>query len=588
MLVYLAPARHNTDELKGAAMEGAHLVVSAQMLMRLYMILLYFPAVCLGAAILYPRLSSSAKVLSTAMLIVQVLFVLLNLETEPASSLEKWLWYEDGEWNVFSAFAALQMALVGVVALATSRRDREETAWRRFYLVWIGLVFLFLALDDYTGVFKSPLYTPWVGWKQGYRILGAATAALTLAMALRARPGDRIWYVCLLLGLSLIGTAGLEIDNMSRYCGVLGIFRLDDCLTYHTLEEGMEMLGTWLSLLAVLGLFSGSRYQPPFRPRRALVPILVFVVGLLASYALQLPQELRRLALNYELANHSQATSVSFESGLRLLSFRTERHKGAFAVGLYLSSAPHNYASAQMGFSLHLVDQVTGESAAGLDARAGDKGGVWLYDTEESAIYRQWLEIEQIPKDRANRALWIVLTVWSERGGEFIGQRVLASDLRQLGEAQVILGELVRESESPPSSQVPLARFENGLKLIAAELPERARAGETVPLAFEWRSDSGGHEDFTQFLHFVHQDTGEWWGYDQQPLGPRLPTRLWYSGLADSETWQAPLPDDLPPGRYAVYTGLYRTRDLMRISATDGQGRRFPDSRIELGLILIE
>ncbi len=569
-------------------MEGAHWVVSAQMLMRLYMILLYFPAVCLGASLLYPRLSTRAKVLSTAMLIVQVLFALLTLETEPASSLEKRLWYVDGEGNVFSAFAALQMALVGLLALAVSRRDSETTAWRRLYFIGLGLVFLFIAMDDYTGLFKSSLYTPWVKWKQGYRILGAATAALTLAMALRARPGDRIWYVCLLLGLSLIGTAGLEIDNMSRYCGVLGIFRLDDCLTYQPLEEGMEALGTWLSLLAVLGLFSGSRYQPPFRPRRALVPILVFVAGLLASYALQLPQELRRLALRYELANHSQAASVSFESGLRLLSFRTDRHKGTFAVGLYLSSAPHSFVGGQMGFSLHLVDQVSGESVAGLDARAGDKGGVWLFDTEESAIYRQWLEIEQIPKDQANRALWIVLTVWSERDGEFIRQRVLASDLKQLGEAQVVLGELVREAESPPSAQVPLARFENGLKLIAAELPERARAGENMPLTLRWRSDGGGHEDFAQFLHFVHQDTGEWWGYDQQPLGPRLPTRLWYSGLADSETWQAPLPDDLPPGRYAVYTGLYRMRDLMRISATDGQGRRFQDSRIELGVILIE
>ncbi len=578
-------------------MEGAHWVVSAQMLMRLYMILLYFPAVCLGASLLYPRLSTRAKVLSTAMLIVQVLFALLTLEAEPASSLEKRLWYVDGEGNVFSAFAALQMALVGLLALAVSRRDSETAAWRRLYFIGLGLVFLFIAMDDYTGLFKSSLYTPWVKWKQGYIILGAATAALTLAMALRARHGDRIWYVCLLLGLSLIGTAGLEIDNMSRYCGVLGIFRLDDCLTYQPLEEGMEALGTWLSLLAVLGLYTGSRYQPAFLPRRALVPILVFVAGLLASYALQLPQELRRLALRYELANHSQAASVSFESGLKLLGFRTESEKWYegyggdryVTVGLYVSSMRRSFADGLLGFGIHLVEQVTGESVAGLDARAGGKRGIWLFDTENSSTYRQWMEFEISDKiTPINRALWIVLTVWSERDGEFIRQRVLASDLKQLGEAQVVLGELVREAESPPSAQVPLARFENGLKLIAAELPERARAGETMPLTLRWRSDGGGHEDFAQFLHFVHQDTGEWWGYDQQPLGPRLPTRLWYSGLADSETWQAPLPDDLPAGRYAVYTGLYRTRDLMRIPATDGQGQRFPDSRIELGLILIE
>ena len=75
-----------------------------------------------------------------------------------------------------------------------------------------------------------------------------------------------------------------------------------------------------------------------------------------------------------------------------------------------------------------------------------------------------------------------------------------------------------------------------------------------------------------QFLHFGHEESGTWWVYDQQPLGPRLPTRLWYSGLADSEIWQVPLPADLAPGRYTVFTGLYRTRDQERVPASDAAG----------------
>ena len=70
--------------------------------------------------------------------------------------------------------------------------------------------------------------------------------------------------------------------------------------------------------------------------------------------------------------------------------------------------------------------------------------------------------------------------------------------------------------------------------------------------------------------------------YDQQPLGPRLPTRLWYSGLADSETWRVPLPADVAPGRYAVYTGLYRANDKERLPAVGADGALFPDARIPL------
>ena len=71
-------------------------------------------------------------------------------------------------------------------------------------------------------------------------------------------------------------------------------------------------------------------------------------------------------------------------------------------------------------------------------------------------------------------------------------------------------------------------------------------------------------------------------------LGDRLPTRLWYKGLADSEVWQAPLPADLAPGRYEVFTGLYRTRDLERVPASDMDGKPWLDGRVLLGSLVLE
>ncbi len=152
----------------------------------------------------------------------------------------------------------------------------------------------------------------------------------------------------------------------------------------------------------------------------------------------------------------------------------------------------------------------------------------------------------------------------------------------------MVLGELALRSDGPAPSPTSLAVFDNGFTLEELELPARAQAGDALPLRFAWRSDADGIEDHIQFLHFVHDESGAWWGYDQQPLGPRLPTRLWYPGLADSETWLVPLPEDLAPGRYALYTGLYRAGDLVRVPATDRRGQVWQDQRVLLGSVIVE
>ena len=138
----------------------------------------------------------------------------------------------------------------------------------------------------------------------------------------------------------------------------------------------------------------------------------------------------------------------------------------------------------------------------------------------------------------------------------------------------------------PPAS--PAALFDNGFSLDAVTMPETARAGEHLNLKFTWRSDSQGLEDHAQFLHLGHAESGEWFVYDQQPLGARLPSRLWYSGLADSEVWSVPLPADLAPGRYEVFTGLYRARDKERVPTTDADGVPWLDNRVTLGNLIVE
>ena len=267
--------------------------------------------------------------------------------------------------------------------------------------------------------------------------------------------------------------------------------------------------------------------------------------------------------------------------------YRIDSGEEAVLIRLYASGRPWNYI--WLGYSIHLVDRVSGESVASLDEWADRRHGFWLLGPDYMSIYRQWMELEIPPAATANRALWVVLTLWREQDGEYVRQKVLASDHQLLDDTQVVLGELVLPSASnasPPT--VPLAVFDSGFTLDAVDIPARAQPGETLTISFTWRSSSDGNDDLVQFLHFGHEESGAWWVYDQQPLGPRLPTRLWYNGLVDSDTWNVPLPANLAPGRYTIFTGLYRQNDLERVPASDANGRPWLDARVSLGNLMIE
>ena len=204
-------------------------------------------------------------------------------------------------------------------------------------------------------------------------------------------------------------------------------------------------------------------------------------------------------------------------------------------------------------------------------------------------IYRQWVDLDRLTEAPVNRAYWIVLTLWRNEGDEYVPQMIRYSDHQLLDDTQVILGELtLRAESSTPAPRDPLAVFNNGFTLDAVDMPERARAGESLTMAVAWRSDVNGSEDHAQFLHLGHEESGEWFVYDQQPLGERLPTRLWYEDLADHEAWQVPLPADLAPGRYDVFTGIYRARDRERVPASSADGNAFLDARVPLGNLVIE
>ena len=508
------------------------------------------------------------------MLAAQVLVVVAALELRTTSLFEYLLWAFDdpvwngGEWNIQSTLASAQLAVVGGVALMTARHTDRGRA-ERLYLAGIALVFLIIALVEYLSIHEFV-----DNWGDYYRVLGVAIAIATTFVAFRMPKRSWKWHGSLFAGLAMSAAGAMLVGTFWLPCnGRLGFLQFDGCMKFYFWEEALEFLGIWLTLGAILGHYSVLGPAQLSRTRRQLYSLPALWMLFIFLYALSARVEVRLLA---------ESTKVDFESGESLRGFRVDSGRKTVLVRLYASARQKDFYD--VGYSIHLVDQVSGESVAFRDEYATRQHVIWLFGPDFMPVYRQWMEVDIRPQTWPNRAFWIVLTLWRKQDDGYPRHKVLDSDLFLLSDTQVVLAELALPGDSP----APLAAFNNGFTLDAAHLPPRTRAGEILSVTFSWRSDASGKEDHVQFLHFGHAESGDWWVYDQQPLGPRLPARLWYDGLADREVWHVLLPRDLAPGRYNLFTGLYRIHDRERVPANGAEGKAFLDARVPLGTLIVE
>jgi hypothetical protein len=553
-------------------MASSDITISTYALTRILIILAYAPVCLVCYWRLIPRLAPGAKRLASVMLGAQILVLLLALEAKTSSIFDQWLVDLNGEWNIPTTIASVQLAMTVSVAFLTAWLARSFTRRVRLYLVGAGLALLLFLLDEHLSLHESNRTMVAL-----IIAIGTGLAAATAAIAWRAPMREKIWHICLLIGLGISGLSALVVDKMGATCDQFGPLVLDGCVFYFQLEEALELLGIWLVLIALLGHFAQAAPRISPHARRVLLALPLIWVSLYFAYALFPRLELRLLA---------QPASIDFEGGIRLRGFRLETSGSHTRVHLYATAKQQDYMG--LGYSIHLVDQVSGESIASDDKWAGRHHSLFFLGPAFEPVYRQSMEVVLPPHTPANRAYWVVLTTWRMNRREFLSQVVVASDHRQLNASQIVLDELVTRAPSPVPTAAPLASFSNGFTLYATNLPESSGRGAILPIQFTWRSDIDTREAFVQFLHLGHEESGEWWVYDQHPLGPRLPTRLWYSGLSDSETWLVPLPDDLAPGTYSVYTGLYRTDSGERIAVSDAEGKPYRDARVRLGQITVE
>ena len=506
------------------------------------------------------------------MLMAQVFVLVIYVATRTHSSFVSWLWDVNGEWNVPATLATVQLALVGAGSLITALLcARRGKVWNCLYFLGLGILFFAISIDEYAMVHEfGDVIT-----RQDYMVVGIGIAVLSLLLAWRSPRPSWVWFAVIVFGLGLSGFGARYLDIQDLNCSGWGyIVILGECTNIAITEESLEFIGIWLVLIAILGHFTVV-CPPSSKMTYAILGLPLLWMGLLIQ-----GDSIRPLSRQ---ANVSEA-SVSYESGYHLQGYEIDKRKHNIAIHLYLSPNDQGYDG--LGYSLTLVDQTLLAAIAAHDTKAHTQLDFVLAPGYQPT-YRQYAKLEIPPEAPTNRAMWIVLTLWRESNGGFIREKILSSDHRLLNDTQVILGEYVFKSKSERSPDVVLASFAGGFELEAAELPERAYSGGLMDATFTWRADEPGSENLAQFLHFVASDGDAFWNHDQQPLGARLPTRLWYDGLADSETWTVSLPEDLPAGEYQVFTGLYHLEDQARLIARDASGNHFTDSAVPLGSLHI-
>ena len=498
------------------------MIVSPHTLLRALLFLLYAPVSLCAFRWLFPLMTPIARRLAVGVLAAQTFVMVAALVIQPRTATEEWLWNLGLEWNFASGVASTQLVLVGAVMLLTSWLAIERPTWQRICTVGMGLVFLFIALEEFLDTKYS---VP--DWPLHYAILGATLAAIAAIIALRSPGGMRLCFILLIIGLAIVGGGAILLDALSAICGRVVFLYVDGCLNKSILEESLEVLGSWLSLVAMLGWFSYIVPKPGPRLKQALYALPV--VWILICFAISpVP------GFTYSLP--AEPVSVRFESGFHLYGYQSNNQGLPASSFVWVSEQS---VRSGLGFSVHLVDQVTGESIASRNEYADRVHLGFLSGKSYTPVFEQPLALQIPPRAPRNRALWVVMSVWRKSGEDFEYQKVLESDRRLLSDTQVVVDELVLRAENTPTPATPVASFDDGISLDGFDLPARVHAGETMRIAFRWRMDAESSEDYAQFLHFVHQESGAQWSFDQQPLGPRLPTRLWYSGMVDSETWAA-------------------------------------------------
>lgn len=146
-----------------------------------------------------------------------------------------------------------------------------------------------------------------------------------------------------------------------------------------------------------------------------------------------------------------------------------------------------------------------------------------------------------------------------------------------------------RVVDAPPLAALPAdavpsnARLGEEIALLGHDaLPRNGRPGETLVFHLYWRAERRPAADYKVFVHLAAPDERILAQHDGVPKLWAHPTSAWQAGEIVADRIILSLPEEVAPGRYRLWLGLYRESDGARLPVYMDDVR-MPDDRLLLG-----
>jgi len=132
-------------------------------------------------------------------------------------------------------------------------------------------------------------------------------------------------------------------------------------------------------------------------------------------------------------------------------------------------------------------------------------------------------------------------------------------------------------------------RLGEDIRLAGYRVADRTMSpGEVLLLTLYWQSVAPTEKSYSVFTH-VQDSEGELVAQrDGLPSGGEQPTSDWEVGAVIEDTYEIPISPETRYGAYTLSTGMYDTTTMARLTASNADGKRFPQDRIPLATVEVE
>jgi hypothetical protein len=188
----------------------------------------------------------------------------------------------------------------------------------------------------------------------------------------------------------------------------------------------------------------------------------------------------------------------------------------------------------------------------------------------------------RVPLAAPGGAYAVEATVIDSTGRPVSSPIIVAEGVLESTDRQMALSEPIRRRvDARLGAQVVLL----GYDLPAQVDPVRLAPGEMLPVVLYWQTQREMALSYKVFVQLVGS-AGALAQSDRIPVDWQRPTTGWLPGEVIVDEHILSLPDDAPPGEYALIAGMYDESTLQRLDVLDASGAAAGDHVTLEGIVV--